>query len=61
MKRTENRSKFLEFCHCTLDGTGTDEASRKHPGSMIGRYIIWRNNHAPDERQRAVANRANVA
>jgi len=28
---------------------------------MIRRYIIWRNNHAYDERLRPVVERANVA
>jgi hypothetical protein len=28
---------------------------------MIRRYIIWRNNHAYDERLRRVVTRANVA
>jgi hypothetical protein len=43
----------------TLDGT--DHASRKERGSMIRRYIIWRNRHAADERLREVVKRANVA
>jgi hypothetical protein len=43
----------------TLDGTG-------HPGhreqaSMIRRYIIWRNDHACDERLRRAVERANAA
>ena len=29
--------------------------------SMIRRYIIWRNNHAYDERLRRIVDRANVA
>jgi hypothetical protein len=42
-----------------LDGTGhaTCEAQAK----LIRRYIIWRNNHAYDERLRRVVDRANVA
>jgi hypothetical protein len=28
---------------------------------MIRRYIIWRNNHAYDERLRQVVTRANIA
>lgn len=39
---------------------GTDHASHKEQGSMIRRYIIWRNKHAADERLREVVNRANV-
>ncbi|MFE5550170.1 transposase, partial [Streptomyces sp. NPDC056534] len=35
--------------------------SRKAQGSMIRRYIIWRNKHAADERLREVITRANVA
>ncbi len=62
-KKTKNRSKFLEFCrylrYFTLDGTG--HASHKEQGSMIRRYIIWRNKHAADERLRTIVNGANVA
>ncbi|GAA5041421.1 hypothetical protein GCM10023336_01530 [Streptomyces similanensis] len=43
----------------TLDGT--DHTSHKQQGSMIRRYIIWRNKHAQDERLRKVVARANVA
>ncbi|MFH9203290.1 IS630 family transposase, partial [Streptomyces anulatus] len=43
----------------TLDGT--DHADHKKQGSMIRRYIIWRNRHADDRRLRAVVDRANVA
>jgi hypothetical protein len=43
----------------TLDGTG--HASHEEQASMIRRYIIWRNNHAYDERLRRVAGRAAVA
>jgi len=28
---------------------------------MIRRYIIWRDNHACDERLRRIVNRANIA
>ena len=45
--------------HFALDGT--DHASHEEQGSMIRRYIIWRNNHAYDERLRQVVARANVA
>ena len=41
------------------DGTG--HASHKEQASMIRRYIIWRNNHAYDERLRQIVSRANVA
>jgi hypothetical protein len=40
---------------------GTDHATHEERGSMIRRYIIWRNNHAYDERLRQVVARANVA
>ncbi|MCX4430149.1 transposase [Streptomyces mirabilis] len=39
----------------------TDHADHKEQGSMIRRYIIWRNRHADDRRLRAVIDRANVA
>ncbi len=35
--------------------------SHKEQGSMIRRYIIWRNWHADDTGLRQVAARANVA
>jgi hypothetical protein len=40
---------------------GTDRASHKEHASMIRRSIIWRNNHAYDERFRCILDRANVA
>jgi hypothetical protein len=40
---------------------GTDHATHREQASMIRRYIIWRNNHAYDERLRRIINRANVA
>jgi hypothetical protein len=40
---------------------GTDHATHKEQASMIRRYIIWRNNHAYDERLRRIVDRANVA
>ena len=45
--------------HFTLDGT--DQASHKEQGSMIRRYIIWRNRDVDDQRLRDVDDRANVA
>ena len=41
-----------------LDGTG--HATHEDQATMI-RYIIWRNNHAYDERLRCVIDRANAA
>jgi hypothetical protein len=38
-----------------------DHASHKEQACMIRRYIIWRNNHAYDERLRRIVDRANVA
>ncbi len=40
---------------------GTDHATHQEQASMIRRYIIWRNNHAYDERLRHITARANVA
>ena len=40
---------------------GTDHTSHQEQASMIRRYIIWRNNHAYDERLRRIVDRANVA
>ncbi|MFF0698469.1 IS630 family transposase [Streptomyces tendae] len=52
-------AQFTALRYFTLDGT--DHASHKEQGSMIRRYIIWRNKHVQDERLRAVVNRANIA
>ena len=52
-------AQFTALRYFTLDGT--DHASHKEQGSMIRRYIIWRNKHAQDRRLREVVNRANVA
>jgi hypothetical protein len=35
--------------------------SHKEQASMIRRYIIWRNNHAYDERLRRIVAKANLA
>jgi len=40
---------------------GTDHATHQEQASMIRRYIIWRNNHAYDERLRRIIDPANVA
>ncbi|MEN3541147.1 hypothetical protein AAH991_38960 [Microbispora sp. ZYX-F-249] len=55
--RPENRTvpieaQFTALRYFALDGT--DQASHKEQGSMIRRYIIWRNKHAADERLREV-------
>ncbi|WP_245627454.1 hypothetical protein [Actinomadura oligospora] len=52
-------AQFTALRYFTLDGT--DHATHKEQGSMIRRYIIWRNRHADDRRLRAVVIRANVA
>jgi transposase len=52
-------AQFTALRYFALDGT--DHASHKEQASMIRRYIIWRNNHAYDERLRQVVTRANVA
>ncbi|MFE7276913.1 helix-turn-helix domain-containing protein [Streptomyces sp. NPDC057623] len=52
-------AQFTALRYFTLDGT--DHASHKEQGSMIRRYIIWRNKHSADELLREVAARANVA
>ena len=52
-------AQFTALRYFALDGT--DHPSHKEQASMIRRYIIWRNNHAYDERLRRVIERANVA
>ena len=52
-------AQFTALRYFTLDGT--DHASYKEQARMIRRYIIWRNNHAYDERRRRFVDRANVA
>jgi transposase len=52
-------AQFTALRYFTLDGT--DHATHKEQGSMIRRYIIWRNRHADDRRLRTGVDRANVA
>lgn len=52
-------AQFTALRYFTLDGT--DHVGHKEQGSMIRRYIIWRNKHASNERRREIVNRANVA
>jgi transposase len=52
-------AQFTALRYFTLDGT--DHASHKQQAGMIRRYVIWRNNHACDERLRRIVDRANVA
>ncbi|MEV3898536.1 IS630 family transposase [Streptomyces anulatus] len=52
-------AQFTALRYFALDGT--DHPSHKAQGSMIRRYIIWRNKHAADDRLREVVTRANIA
>jgi transposase len=52
-------AQFTALRYFALDGT--DHASHTEQASMIRRYIIWRNNHAYDEKLRRIVDRANVA
>ena len=52
-------AQFIALRYFALDGT--DHAGHKEQGSMIRRYMIWRNRHADDRRLRAVVAKANVA
>jgi transposase len=52
-------AQFTALRYFALDGT--DHTTHRQQASMIRRYIIWRNNHAYDERLRRVVTRANVA
>jgi DDE superfamily endonuclease len=52
-------AQFTALRYVTLNGT--DHAAHQEQASMIRRYIIWRNNHAYDERLRRIVDRANVA
>src|SRR5438477_3262599 len=52
-------AQFTALRYFALDGT--DHATHEEQGSMIRRYIIWRNNHAYDQRLRRIVARANVA
>jgi transposase len=52
-------AQFTALRYFALDGT--DHATHKEQASMIRRYIIWRNNHAYDERLRRIVDKANVA
>ena len=52
-------AQFTALRYFTLDGT--DHPSHKAQGSMIRRYIIWRNKNAIDKRLAAIVSRANAA
>ena len=49
-------AQFTALRYFTLDGT--DHASHREQGSMIRRYIAWRNRHVTDPRLRKVVRRA---
>ncbi len=40
---------------------GTDHASHREQGSMIRRYIAWRNRNTDNPRLRRIVKKANVA
>ncbi|MGW0028211.1 IS630 family transposase [Rhodococcus sp. NPDC003383] len=52
-------AQFTALRYFALDGT--DHGSHREQASMIRRYIIWRNQHARDQRLREIVDRANVA
>jgi len=52
-------AQFTALRYFALDGT--DHATHQQQASMIRRYIIWRNNHAYDQRLRRITDRANIA
>lgn len=52
-------AQFTALRCFTLDGT--DHAGHREQGSMIRRYLAWRNRHTSDPDLRRVVNRANVA
>jgi transposase len=52
-------TQFTALRYFTLDGT--DHADHREQGSMIRRYIDWRNRHTSDPDLRRIVNRVNVA
>ncbi|MFI6875396.1 transposase [Streptomyces sp. NPDC050400] len=52
-------AQFTALHYFALDGT--DHPSHRAQGSMIRRYIIWRNKNAADKRLRALVRRASAA
>ncbi|MFC9330827.1 IS630 family transposase [Kitasatospora sp. NPDC057015] len=52
-------AQFTALRYFALDGT--DHPHHKAQGSMIRRYIIWRNKNAADKRLTAIVSRANAA
>ena len=55
-------AQFTALRYFALDGTDHRiHRIHREQGSMIRRYIIWRNRHADDTRLRQLVARANVA
>ncbi len=52
-------AQFTALRYFTLDGT--DHANHTEQGSMIRRYIAWRNRHTQDPTLHRIVKRANVA
>jgi hypothetical protein len=52
-------AQFTALRYFALDGT--DHHTHREQGSMIRRYIAWRNRNAEDRELRRIVNRANVA
>jgi transposase len=52
-------AQFTALRYVALDGTG--HATHQEQAKLIRRYIIWRNNHACDQRLRRIVDRANAA
>jgi hypothetical protein len=51
--------QFTALREFTLNGT--DHATHREQGSMIRRYIAWRNRNTGNSRLRRIVDRANVA
>lgn len=52
-------AQFTALRYFALDGT--DHRAHREQGSMIRRYIIWRNRHVEDQQLRRIVTRANAA
>lgn len=52
-------AQFTALRYFALDGT--DHRTHQEQGSMIRRYIAWRNRNAENHELRRIVNRANVA
>jgi hypothetical protein len=51
-------TQFTALRYVVLDGT--DHPSHRAQGSMIRRYITWRDKNAADKRLKALVSRANA-